>query len=290
MKILVIGATGMAGHMIRDYLLRETNHEIWSTARVNREKADRYLFLNVQDGQEVTKVLTRVKPDVVVNAVGILNRNADQHPSLAVEVNGKFPKLLSRLGLDLGYRLIHISTDCVFSGKRGNYTETDIRDATGAYAETKKMGEEIDSQHLVIRTSIIGPELKEGIGLFHWFMQQKGTIRGYRQAWWNGVTTLELAKAVKSVLEQPVKGLVHLCHPEKICKHDLLLLIQQVFGQTQATVEPDDTFHCDKSLVNTRSDFPYVPPNYSSMLEELRNGMKKSSEPYNQYGIGTTKG
>lgn len=273
----------MAGHMIQDYLIQHTHHEIWATTR-SEKSSHRRLYLDVLDTNRLSGLLITLKPDLVINAVGLLNQDAENHPEQADKINGDLPQLLSTYGITLGYRLIHISTDCVFSGTKGNYIEADIRDATGAYPETKKRGEDIDSRHLVIRTSIIGPELRTGIGLLHWYLAQQNPVQGYRQVWWNGVTTLELAKSILWAIQQPLTGLVHLCVKNKISKHDLLRIIQDVFPGKRAPINPSDTLHSDKSLVNTRADFPYHPPHYRDMLLELKQWMEAAPQSrYSHY-------
>ncbi|MCG3055850.1 sugar nucleotide-binding protein, partial [Escherichia coli] len=135
-------------------------------------------------------------------------------------------------------KLIHISTDCVFLGDKGNYTESDAPDGTSIYAQSKQLGEIISDKHLTVRTSIIGPELKtDGIGLFLWFMKQTGKIKGYKRALWNRVTTIELAKAIEVFIQQDVTGLYHLATEPKISKFDLLQLMKEVFQKDDVTIE-----------------------------------------------------
>jgi dTDP-4-dehydrorhamnose reductase len=271
LKILIIGGQGMAGHMIKNYLERDRSCDIWYTIR-GKPKEEKAISLDITNESKTRKTLGEIKPDIVINAVGLLNAQTDQSVKEAIYVNSLFPHKLAEYGKELGFRLIHISTDCVFSGEKGGYTEKDEKDGTTVYAKTKSLGEIDDERHLTIRTSIIGPELKtNGIGLFHWFMQQKGEICGYRQVYWNGVTTLELAKVVQWVLHQPINGLVHLASSEKISKYQLLLLIQLVFKKHDVLIKPDDKIKSDKSLLNTRDDFSYKVPSYKKMIEELYN-------------------
>ncbi|SEN11941.1 dTDP-4-dehydrorhamnose reductase family protein [Lihuaxuella thermophila] len=283
MKVLIFGGHGMAGHMIKDYLQYATDHELWYTVRQKVDESNG-ISLNVKNESEVKDVLARVKPDVVVNAVGILNNDAAQRPFEAIYVNSLFPHQLARLGHQLGFRLVHISTDCVFSGKRGNYTEYDLTDGETVYAKTKSLGEVVDDVNITIRTSIIGPELKQdGIGLFHWLMNQTGEILGYRQVFWNGVTTLELAKAIAWLMPRSISGLVHLAAPEKISKYVLLKMLQEVFGRDDLIIKPSDHLVSDKSLIQTRSDFSYQVSSYSRMLVELKQWMetqRKRNYPY----------
>jgi dTDP-4-dehydrorhamnose reductase len=277
LKVLIIGGKGMAGHMIKEYLIQKSTDEIWYTQR-GEPTDERALYLDVMNEVETRFILHRLKPDVVINAVGLLNHQADESVKEAIYINSLFPHKLAEYGKELGFRLIHISTDCVFSGEQGEYTENDLKDGLTVYAKTKSLGEIIDERNLTIRTSIIGPELKKnGIGLFHWFMQQKDEISGYRQVFWNGVTTLELAKVIKWVLHQPINGLVHLSSPEKISKYQLLLLIQYIFNKKDVHIKPEDKTTSDKSLMNTRDDFSYQINTYKVMIEELYHWIQKQA-------------
>jgi dTDP-4-dehydrorhamnose reductase len=281
MKILILGGRGMAGHMIKDYLMEATNHKVWDTVRGPADDP-RSLPLDATNESDVLEVLEKIQPDVVINAIGILNEEAIRRPKEAIYVNSLLPHLLADFGERLGYKLIHISTDCVFSGKKGNYTETDIPDGISFYAKTKSAGEIIDKANLTIRTSIVGPELKrDGIGLFHWFMGQSRGIKGFSSVFWNGVTTLELAKAIAWTLEQDIRGLVHLAAPTKISKHTLLNLFKTVFERATISIQPYDAIESDKSLVNTRADFSYQVPYYVDMITELKQWMdRKEREVY----------
>lgn len=275
MRICVLGGGGMAGHMIKDYLSEITTHEIWYTVRGN-SNGSRCVSLNVMDDSTVLNFLSSIRPDVVINAVGLLNEDAATKMYQAIYVNTVFPHKLAEYGQKLGYRLIHISTDCVFSGSRGNYTETDATDGITVYAKTKSLGEVVDQRNITIRTSIIGPVLNAGgQGLFNWFMKQEGEeVLGFRQVFWSGVTTLELAKVIVWVLERNVSGLLNLAVSEKISKYTLLNLIKDTFNRNDPTILPYDGIVSDKSLVNTRSDFSYSVPLYPQMLEELKMWMK----------------
>ncbi len=280
----MFGGNGMAGHVIRAHLSECGRHDVWHTVR---EKSDdpHAISLDVTDQAAVAQAIRLVRPDVVINATGLLNEEASRRLFDAICVNSLFPHQVARLGEKMGFRLIHISTDCVFSGKRGEYTEEDVTDGMTAYAKTKSLGEVTYGGHLTIRTSIIGPELKDGIGLFHWFMNQKGVVQGYRRAFWNGVTTLELAKAIDWVLRKPViAGLVHLATPGKISKYQLLLWLKEAFGREDITIRPCDRITADKSLVNTRSDFTYAVTPYQEALAELREWIR--THPGYGYGHG----
>ncbi len=180
----------------------------------------------------IEPILQRLRPDYVINCIGILNQYAERNEAAAFRINGKFPHEVKEALEPQGGMLIHISTDCVFSGESGFHTENHPPDGKSVYARSKIVGEVICSRHLTIRTSIIGPEVREqGIGLLHWFLQQTGTVHGYVNALWNGVTTLELAKVIHGMTLRPVSGLVHLTAPEPINKYNLLRRFQDVFDK-----------------------------------------------------------
>lgn len=310
MKMLVIGGNGMAGHMIGSYFRTNPQWEVWTTERrctqtlTNDSKSGSYcpnstyvehstseknnqvpIILDVQDSQRLEKVIHDVRPDVVVNAVGVLNHVAEDNVLTAIRVNSIVPHLLAKLSNQHQFQFVHISTDCVFSGRTGGYREFDVPDGTSVYARTKLLGEVSQNNTLTIRTSIIGPELRQnGIGLFHWFMMQSGEIHGYENVFWNGVTTLELAKAIDWSLQQHLCGLVHLVAPQSLSKHQLLCEIQRVFDQHNVAIRPHNGLFCNRTLVNTRIDAAWQVPPYRDMLEQLKLWMDTYQKGAYQYG------
>lgn len=280
-KILVIGSKGMAGHMIKEYLTQK-EYDVYGTFREKEEKnleANEF-YLDAFDKEKLEEILKKVKPDFVINCIGILNQFAENNPDIAIYVNGYFPHYLDRLSEKYGYKLIHITTDCVFSGKKGNYTEDDFRDADSYYGRSKAIGEVNNNRTLTFRTSIIGPDInKDGIGLFNWFMKQEGRIKGYSNVFWSGVTTLELAKAIEASFSQNISGLIHLVNNEKIPKYDLLKLFSKYMNK-DIEIEKYEDYFSDKSLIRTKEDFNYKVPEYEKMIEELSRWIKIN----NRYG------
>lgn len=271
MRVLIFGAGGMAGHMLRQYLSETGEYEVWGTERVVSSTPNT-IILDVLDEQRVLQTLSDLKPHVVVNAVGLLNEFAEKHIKNAIYVNSLFPHFLADYGNQMGFKCVHISTDCVFSGLRGNYLETHTPDGDTVYAKTKSLGEIFGDPHLTIRTSIIGPERKtNGVGLFRWFTKQQGPIMGFRRVYWNGVTTLELAKAVRWSMRQGISGLVHLTGVDTLSKYELLSLIQEVFHKDDVNIIPCDWPRSNKTLVNSRLDFDVPIPPYFEMILELKN-------------------
>lgn len=280
-KVLILGASGMAGHVIYNYLQAQDDLQVIGTTYSNFLNNE-CILLNIFDTQEVENVLKKVNPDIVINCVGILIKESNIRPDKTIFCNAFFPHFLKKITKDINAKLIHISTDCVFSGKKGFYSESDIKDAVDIYGLSKSLGEIEDNYNLTIRTSIIGPELKKnGEGLFHWFMNQNKIINGYKSNFWSGVTTLELAKFIRWVLNHPINGLVHLTNGEPISKYDLLQKINFIYNR-RVIIKDDKDYFCNKSLV--KSDrLDYLVLSYDEMLVEQKDFMDKYREFYAHY-------
>jgi dTDP-4-dehydrorhamnose reductase len=278
-KILVVGIKGMAGHVIYRYLQNNNNYTVFGVARMI--KSSKTIFnLDVSDTVELNKIIKDHHFDYIINCIGILNQDAESNPSKAIWFNSYFPHFLEEITKDLESKVIHISTDCVFDGKKGNYSETERKNGEGFYAQSKALGEIDNSKDLTIRTSIIGPELNtKGIGLFNWFMHQVGEIDGYTTAVWSGVTTIELAKAIDYTISNPISGIVHLTNGIPINKFDLLQLFKEVWGKKDLTIKAFEGKEVNKSL--KKSDrFTYHVPSYKEMLLEQNNWMRNYSNLY----------
>ncbi|MEL7601195.1 MAG: SDR family oxidoreductase [Proteiniphilum sp.] len=281
-KILLLGATGMAGHVAYHYLKETNKYEIVDVVFRNKLPADS-IVLDVTDKHATEELIKTVNPDIILNCIGILIKGSRQHPDNAIYINAYFPHLLERLSSEINAKLIHISTDCVFSGKKGNYSEYDFKDADDIYGRSKALGEVDNDRDLTLRTSIIGPELKQnGEGLFHWFMHQEGKINGFTDAIWGGVTTLELAKAIDKAIDNNLTGLVHLSNGTGINKYDLLNLFKSIWIRNNIDINPFEGHAVDKSLQSS-TKFNMNVPSYSAMLDELKNWMDNHKSIYNQY-------
>lgn len=282
-KILIIGSKGMAGHVIKEYFRLSGQFLIADIARGNNFFEPVY-NLDITDTVRLTEVILDFKPDIVINCIGVLNKDAEENPEKAIFINSYLPHFLAKQGSDIGYKLVHISTDCVFSGKTGGYTENAVKDGIGFYAQSKALGEIVYGKHLTIRTSIIGPELKtNGIGLFDWVMQQKGEINGYINAYWTGVTTMVLAQAILSGIAHDISGLHHLVNDKKINKHHLISIIKKEFNRDDITIVPYMGYQTDKSLVRTNKEILFEVPEYDAMLKEMYNWMISRPETYSRY-------
>jgi dTDP-4-dehydrorhamnose reductase len=282
-RVVVLGAQGMAGHVMVEYLDQFAEYEILGVAR----SAGNYVskVLDVLNFEQLESYLHDVKPDVIINCVGVLVSQANNNVANAILINSYLPQFLTEASRKTNSKLIHLSTDCVFSGKKGQYQENSFRDGDDSYARTKALGEVVNANDLTIRTSIIGPELKSsGTGLMDWFFKQTGPISGYTQAYWSGVTTLELAKAVHEMIVQEIAGLYQLCPREKISKYDLLQQIKSIWHK-QIVISAADNYVVDKSLICTRTDFEYPRPEYEAMLLDMKHWMDSRQGYYSHYKL-----
>ena len=280
MRILIFGGDGMLGHRLLRHL--EGRHETRVTLRRPLSDYARFgLFTRensfdeteARDARRVAAVVSAFRPDAVVNAIGIVKQREDAgEAELSSEVNALFPQRLAALCRSRAARLVHISTDCVFSGEKGNYAEADRPDPVDLYGETKLRGEVSAPGAITLRTSMIGLELARKTGLVEWFLAQKGkTIRGYRKAVFSGFITAELARLVERLLTRypDAHGLYH-ASSDPISKLDLLAGLERRLG-LGVTIVPDDAVTCDRSLDSSRfrQAFDYSPPSWDAMLDEL---------------------
>jgi dTDP-4-dehydrorhamnose reductase len=267
-RIAVLGATGMAGHLISLYL-EEEGFEVFRTSRSITPSATSRR-IDATDFSALLHWLNEIQPMTIINAIGLLQRECDARPDRAILINAYLPHLLEQHFRDSTTKLIHLSTDCVFSGEAGGYMEGTLPDGRTMYDRSKALGEVVNSKDLTFRMSIVGPDIDpNATGLFHWFMNQCGKIRGFTKAIWNGITTIELSKAIVAAIQQDITGLYHLTSNENISKHDLLQLFQNEFLKHDVEITPFDDFVVNKTLINTRTDFAYQIPSYQTMISEM---------------------
>lgn len=273
----------MAGHVVATYL-RDNGFEVDTLSAKNRLDKKTHL-VDVTDLVKFKNFLDSNKFDVVVNCIGLLVKESEQHQDLAVYLNAYLPHFLEYY-YQRAAKLIHLSTDCVFSGKKPPYRENSKYDGQSFYDRSKALGEVINDKDLTFRMSIVGPDMnKSGTGLFNWFYRSSGEIFGYTNALWTGVTTIELAKAIKAAIEQNLSGLYHLVSETNISKFDLLQLFKEVFKRTDVTIKPKEDFMVDKTLINTRKDFKYNIPDYKTMVEEMKDWMLTHKTLYQHYKV-----
>ena len=281
-KFLVLGATGMAGHTISLYL-HEQGHAVTAFSKSHFPYC-KNIIGDSMNKDFVTSILNEGDYDVVINCIGVLNQACDREPSKAVYLNSYFPHLIADILKNSKAKLIHMSTDCVFSGKSGTYSENSFRDGKTFYDRTKALGEIEDDKNLTFRNSIIGPDMKEnGIGLFNWFMKQDGTIKGYTKAIWTGVTTLTLAQAMEKAATENITGIYNLVNNESISKLDLLGLLNKHMRHGVLTILPSEEVNLNKSLTNNRKDFSFNVPSYEQMVIEMKEWIHSHKELYLHY-------
>lgn len=283
MNILVLGASGMLGSTLMRRLPELTGHPVWGTVRRHDDRLPASLRGRLIEGVEANDLssievtLRDLRPALVLNCVGIIKQLKDAHdPIPSLRINALFPHELARLCAAQGCRMLHFSTDCVFSGRAGNYTEADSPDPVDLYGHTKLLGEVTAQPHvLTLRTSIIGHEPGgRGISLIDWFLNSRGTVRGFRRAIYSGVPTIVMARFIASVvLARPeLSGLWHLAS-EPIDKFQLLQLVRQRYGKTDVEIVPDDALAIDRSLSAQRlhDTTGYRPPAWADMIADMHN-------------------
>jgi len=284
-KILVLGSTGLIGHQVYNYLKNNSDYEL-SNISYRKKLNDNSILCDIRDEDRFLETIKVLNPDIIINCIGILIGGANKDPENAIFINAYMPHRLKKVSDDISAKLIHISTDCVFSGlKKEPYIETDFKDGKDTYAKAKGLGEIIDDKHLTLRTSVVGPELKaDGEELFHWFMQQSGEINGFTKAIWSGVTTLELAKSVKWAIEENITGLYHITNNSSINKYDLLTLFKK-YTKKDIVINKVDGKEVDKSFIDTRKLINCQIPSYEDMVKDMVKLMK-NNDLYKQYNIG----
>jgi dTDP-4-dehydrorhamnose reductase len=279
MRVLILGGDGMLGHRL--YLHLRGRHEVKVTLRLALPAYTQYELFNTANTYDVVdavsfgsvrRAVEDYEPHVIVNCIGIVKqRSVGSQAVPAIEVNALFPHRLGVLCRAHGIRLIHISTDCVFSGRRGNYNEGNLPDATDIYGRSKLLGEVTEGNALTLRTSMVGRELTRKASLLEWFLAQSGPVRGFRRAIFSGFTTIELSRIIERLIAEftDAAGLYHVSS-EPISKHDLLCLVRDRM-RPGVQITPDDAFQCDRSLDSTlfRTRFGYKPPSWEAMVDEL---------------------
>lgn len=281
MRVLILGVTGMFGSALHKIFATDPQYEVWGTlrspgARKYFAEADRARLIDsvdVTDHDALVEVLHRVRPDVVINAVGVIKQLATANdPLVVLPINALLPHRLAALCALMDARMIQISTDCVFSGSAGNYLESDLSDAEDLYGKSKYIGEVHDQANVItLRTSGIGHELNSRNGLLEWFLSQNGRVKGFSQAIYSGLPWVELARVIKDfVLPRPeLNGLYHVSS-KPISKLDLLRLVASAYGK-EITIEPDDALRIDRSLNSARftAATGYVVPEWPELIAEM---------------------
>jgi len=277
MKILILGSDGMLGHVVKTYF-EEKGHEIFCTTRKDSESPLYFDIMNSVTG--VDKIVENIKPDVLINCIGILNKVAEEHKALAILINSYLPHYLDELSTKVNFKLIHVSTDCVFDGLDGGYDENSVPNETNMYGRSKAMGEVINDRNVTLRTSIVGPDINEnGVGLFNWFMSQEGEVGGYDNVIWTGITTIWFAKCMEMAIKNNLIGLHHCVNNEEISKFDLISLFKKYFDKDIVINHNPDAVS-KKTLVRTEKSFDFGIPSYDQMIKEMREWVIQHKEMY----------
>ena len=279
LRILILGGDGMLGHQLLKHFAGR--HEARVTLRQDAYAYERYgIFgeqnsyfgIDIRSQARVLEVMADFRPEAVINAVGIVKQRPTAKESIpSLEINSLLPHRLAIMCKAAGMRLVHVSTDCVFSGRRGGYKENDLSDAEDLYGKSKYLGEVSDNGCITLRTSIIGLELSRKESLIEWFLAQRGPVNGFTRAIYTGFTTIEFSRVIEMLLVQhPVASGVYHVSSESISKYDLLQIIKRK-AELPIEIVPDGAFHCDRSLDSTRfrREFDYTPPSWDAMVDEL---------------------
>ncbi len=280
MRILILGGDGMLGHQLLNAW--EDAHDVRVTLRGGESDYRQYGLFNlansiygidVRNFGRIEGIVKAFRPEAIVNAVGIVKQRPEAHDAVvSLEVNAVFPHRLSLLCREAGVRLVQVSTDCVFSGSRGMYSEDDLEDARDLYGRSKLLGEVRDAHVVTLRTSMIGLELARKKSLVEWFLAKTGVVEGFRKALFSGFTTLELARIIEGTLvdHRALHGLWHVAS-NPIDKFTLLKMLQERLNDGRRVVVPENAFACDRSLLGQRFNRAtgYQPPGWETMLEEL---------------------
>lgn len=280
-KVLVLGASGMLGNAVLRLFAQSPGYEAIGSARSSGAlrllpqalRSSVICGVDVENFDSLTRLFTTARPDVVINCIGLVKQLAEaDDPLSAIPINALLPHRLARLCDVAGARLVHMSTDCVFAGTKGMYTEADIADAKDLYGRSKYLGE-VDYPHaLTLRTSIIGHELSGAHSLVGWFLAQQGGVKGFRRAIFSGLPTVELARVIRDhVLPRPeLHGTYHVS-AEPVNKLELLTLIANAYGKI-IDITPDDTLVIDRSLDSSRfrEATGYRPEPWPELVRRMR--------------------
>lgn len=285
MKFLILGCNGMVGHMVSLYL-KEMGYEVEGYAR----KKSNYIHTIVGDARDsklLEDIIRTGNYTNIVNCIGLLNESAENDRESAVYLNAYLPHFLEKITNGMRTQIIHISTDCVFSGSRGDYTELDFPDGKSFYDRSKALGELTNQKDVTLRMSVIGPDINEnGIGLINWFLKQKGSVNGYSNVFWTGLTTLQLAKTIENVANQGVNGLYNMVPEKKISKYNLLVLFNKYLRSDSIEIVKEENYKIDKSLKRTNFErFTYKMPEYEQQIKELGEWMREHNWLYPQYKL-----
>tara|TARA_A100001011_G_C14248721_1_gene816858 strand:- start:457 stop:1326 length:870 start_codon:yes stop_codon:yes gene_type:complete len=274
-KVLLLGSAGMIGHQIHRKLY-ETNKYVLYDSSFSHKLSDKTIILDLRDLEKSFDVLSRINPDILINCSGLLIEESKQNIKDAILLNAYIPHFLREFCDKINSKFIQISTDCVFSGKNPPYTEQSAKDGQSVYAKVKGLGEIDTENHLTIRTSVIGPDLKtNGKELFSWFLNQKKEIDGYYGSIWSGVSSINLGESIDLFIDQKITGIYNFCSPTNISKYELLSMLNR-HSNRDLKINKTEGFISDKTLIDTRKELDFKLRSYEETVEELLNYTKES--------------
>lgn len=280
MRLLILGGNGMLGHHF--YKSLRNDFDTKTTLRDQYERYEHLKFFSKRDCffgidalnlKDIEKIINFFKPEVVLNCIGITKKLINHSTEkLAYKINGEFPNRLSEICENNSAKLILLSTDCIFSGKKGNYSENDKTDADDVYGRSKILGEVLKNNTLVIRKSTIGLELENKHGLIEWFISQRGEIKGFKKAIYSGITAIEFTRVIKNIIlnHMNLNGIYNLSS-SPISKYEILEYLKSQLNLSHIKIKADTSFKCDRSLNMSKlySEIKYISPSWKTMLDEL---------------------
>lgn len=285
MRCLIFGGDGMLGHQLLSSWQSKFDVRVTLRQPLSRYQhlglfsvENSYDQVDVRNSSRVLEVLDEFQPQAVVNAVGVIKQRSASKESLpSLEINSVFPHRLREWCQAIGARMVHVSTDCVFNGRRGNYTEQDPTDVSDIYGLSKYLGEVSESPCITLRSSIIGLELAHKHSLIEWFLSQSGVVKGFTDAIYTGLTTIEMARVIEMVITErsDLCGMWQVAS-DPINKYELLSKLSSFLKRGDITIEPEESFQCDRSLCGKAfaRETGYNTPSWDEMLGELAERIK----------------
>ena len=279
-RVLILGSTGMLGHVIYNVLQNQSNIELFDMS-FRTKLTKKSIICDVAKVDTLEEQIIKINPVVIVNCVGVLLKNSKINPANTIFINSYLPHKLRDIAVKINARVIQISTDCVFNGNRGHNSENTLPNASDIYGRSKSLGELNNSFDLTIRTSIIGPELKHnGEGLLHWLFNQSGNIYVYKNVFWSGVTTLELSKAILFSINNEISGLWNLTNGTEISKYDLIEKVINIFQLNKINLKQDNEKTSNKTLISNR-EIDFKVNSYDKMIVDLKSFYEDNKHFYN---------
>lgn len=281
MKFLVIGCNGMVGHVVALHL-QEKGHNVLGYDE-DESALVQCAVGSPKDTDNIDKIISEGEFDAVINCTAVINQFAEEDKAKAAFINSYLPHFLESITADTSTIVVHRSTDCIFSGSRGSYGLNDTPDAASFYARTKAIGELVNDKDITIRTSLVGPEQEEdGISLLNWFLKQHGDVKGFANAIWTGLTTIEFAREIEYLVEHKAHGVFQCVPSNAISKYELLKLFDDRFPGDRKMVKVDNQ-RVDKSLIQEIGNYGMIVPSYETMMDEMAQWIHDHASLYPEY-------